>query len=301
MSKAVLVLSPSKINIHLDVKEKRKDNFHEISSIFQMVSLYDIITVRSLKKNVCNIDGDFSIPAEQNIIYKAYSLFKEKTGYTGGFQVDVVKQIPEGAGLGGGSGNAAAALRAFSDLSGISISREDMFGITSCIGSDVPFFHTSAAAYVSGRGEVLTPINSRNDIWFVLVCPGIHVSTAKAYGWVDDYHEDLKQGLKGNESLSEMESGELVRVYEKKSPLDWNFFNSFNIVLSRKFAEFQAIEEQLDKSLADFTGLSGSGSTMFGVFTERRKAVSAVNELKRQFSNVFLAKALEQIPAPVYI
>ena len=138
------ILSPAKVNLHLEVYPKREDGFHPILSIFQMISLYDEIEIRSLTvSNVCTIDGNFDFPPEENIIWKSWNLFRRETGIRRGVAFSVVKRIPRGAGLGGGSSNAGAALRGLNRLFETGISSRRLAELGSEAGSDVPFFCTA--------------------------------------------------------------------------------------------------------------------------------------------------------------
>ena len=113
MSRSVRIDSPAKINLHLDIFGKRQDGFHDLFSIFQLISLYDKIQIEECdKKNTCEIEGPFDFPKEDNIMYKAVTLFREKTAYNKGLKISIEKNIPQGGGLGGGSGNAASVLKA---------------------------------------------------------------------------------------------------------------------------------------------------------------------------------------------
>ena len=187
MRREITLSSPAKINLHLEIGESREDGFHDLLSLFQIVSLTDTITIRSLKDtNTCRINGDFSCSSDDNLICRAYSALRESVGFTDGIEVDVVKRIPEGAGLGGGSSNAAAALTGINELFALNLDAEFLAATGAGLGSDVPFFCRGPLAVVSGRGEHVSPCASPRRMPLVLVLPAFSVSTAKAYRWLDE-------------------------------------------------------------------------------------------------------------------
>lgn len=276
MTDTVRVPSPAKINLHLEVYPRREDGFHNLLSVFQAVSLFDEVEVRSLKsKDECVIEGSFNFPPEENIIYRSWQVFRQETGFTGGVAFRVKKRIPLGAGLGGGSSNAAAALRALNILSRCKLSPEELAQMGAQVGSDVPFFCRDVAALVSGRGEELKSLPSRRDYSLLLLVPPIHISTGAAYKWLDEVG-----------GLAPGEENRRLAVEEdflRRLPGEWGFFNSFFPVLAKREPILAECREKLTGLGADFASLSGSGSAVFGVFSDSGQASRAETILAKDW------------------
>jgi 4-diphosphocytidyl-2-C-methyl-D-erythritol kinase len=284
MGRAISLLAPAKVNLHLEVGGKRPDGYHEIVSLVQAVSLYDGISIRSLKQQ-----GGFrlhcgaGIPVQQNIVGKAVQLFRRETGLGTGVSIRVRKRIPVGAGLGGGSSDAAAVLKGLSVLLGASLSMQRLWALAAALGSDVPFFLNGPAALMTGRGEQIRPLSPRTDFWLVLLYPGFPVWTQQAYAWLDAEApaepdgEALASGrLLGGEPGGPAAEGpgvaSLQSVYSRRPVASWRFRNSFQAVVERRMPLLREAREYLAGSGAALAGLSGSGSTVYGLFTEEGPA-----------------------------
>ncbi len=236
MNRELSIKSPAKVNLHLKIGKKRADGFHDIVSIFQMISLYDEIKIRSLKQdNVCLIEGDFNFPDHENLIFKAVTLFREKTGIHAGIKLSVKKNIPEGAGLGGGSSNAASVIIGLDKLYKTNINTAELYQIGALLGSDVPFFMKTPAALVTGRGEKIKGLTPRKDFCLIIVYPGIKIITGNAYKWLDAINE---QEIRENPSAVE-------EAYLEKPPEKWNYENSFYKVLCRKYSVLKKIINEM--------------------------------------------------------
>ncbi|MBS0628077.1 MAG: 4-(cytidine 5'-diphospho)-2-C-methyl-D-erythritol kinase [Verrucomicrobia bacterium] len=175
------LLSPAKINVFFKVLHKREDGFHEISSLYQAISLCDTLQIRLSEKDSFTC-SDPLLPADHtNLVMKALDLFRKKTGTSCFFSIHLDKKIPMQAGLGGGSSNAATALWSFVKLARLSISQETLFSWGAELGSDVSFFFSSGAALASGRGEILTDVAPYLSSPFWIVKPKEGLSTAEVY------------------------------------------------------------------------------------------------------------------------
>lgn len=292
MKKAVRISSPAKLNLHLDVREKREDGYHTVSSIFQMVSFADELSVGSLKKNdVCLIHGDFDFDPSRNTITKAVSVFRRETGIRTGVRFQVLKRIPCGTGTGGGSSNAAAALTALDLLFGTGFDRDRLRRFAAEIGSDVPFFTAAPAAYVTGRGEVLEPLVPRADLYALVLFPFTGVETARAYRLLD--------AARGGNIEPEIPAGELIRSYSGEAPGSWPFFNSFFEVVSAELPELRSIRDDLYRAGAQYAAMSGSGSAMFGVFPSLEAAREAVPRVRGTYRSTVVCKLLDRLPNAV--
>ena len=220
MAESVRIQAAAKVNLHLRVYGRRKDGFHGILSLFQALTLADSLVIRSLKESdTIEVEGDFDCPKQCTSVYKAALAYREATGVKRGLSISVDKRIPAGAGLGGGSSDAAAVLIGLEALLSGGLSASGLASLGASIGSDVPFFLSAAAAIVSGRGEIVSPIEARDDYSLVLVFPGEAVSTAWAYSLLDgERPDDSAEPDLGREDIGRAYRGE-IRA--------WPFANSF--------------------------------------------------------------------------
>jgi 4-diphosphocytidyl-2-C-methyl-D-erythritol kinase len=254
-----------------------------------LLSFGDTLTVDSLKeRSVCDLRMPGDVPQEHNSIYKALAAFRAKTGFDGGVRCVVEKRLPMGAGLGGGSSDAASALMAFDAIAGTRLPATELEEIALSVGSDVPFFIRGGTAVVSGRGEVIEPVSTDLSYAVVLVHPGFTSGTVDAYRTLDRSRSgDLLPTPLGRETLLRSLAG---------SVSDWPFFNDFETVFlaagTRESALYGALLSDLRMCGADFVSLSGSGSTCFGVFPSLKKAQKASVDLQNRWKFVELALPL---------
>lgn len=288
MAESVRVSAAAKINLHLRVYPRRSDGFHGIRSLFQAVSLADLLVIRSLKgSDTIEIDGDFDCPAESTTVYKAAAAYLRAAGLRRGLSIKVEKRIPAGAGLGGGSSDAASVLIGLEALLHGGLGQAELIALGASIGSDVPFFLEAAAALVSGRGELVEPIDARDDFSLLLVDPGFPVSTAAAYARLDRERVD---------DSGEPDPGpsELLAAY--RGPIrDWRFANSFEAVIAAQGPAIARVESLLLSSGALFSAMSGSGSTVFGVFEDASNLGAAAALLAQGGFRSWLASPLARM------
>lgn len=278
-------LAPAKLNLTLKVLPKRADGFHNIESIFQKIRLCDELTVARSASAGCSLRvHGMDLPAE-NTVQKAFSLFAEVAQIREGVSVDLVKRIPSGAGMGGGSSDAAALLRALNSLFSAGVPDEALAEIAGKVGSDVPFFLYGDCAVVSGRGEIVRPVCGRRDLYFVVICPDVHSSTKEAYALVDEWNMNNSVSKVDWPSLDELEG-----IYNKPAG-EWNFSNSFTQPLTDKYPEIREALAAITAAGADFAEMTGSGSTVFGVFEAQEKAQDAYNRLASCFKRCYLCNA----------
>ncbi|MCR4736055.1 MAG: 4-(cytidine 5'-diphospho)-2-C-methyl-D-erythritol kinase [Treponema sp.] len=266
----------AKVNFNLKVCPKRSDGFHDIESIFQTISLYDELVVSRAEQKGCKLFCDDLVLPEKNTLTLAYQAFIEVTNCNLGVKVHLKKGIPAGGGLGGGSSDAAAFIKALEKLSGINLSDEQKHAIAAKTGSDVFFFmhcddKGSACSLVSGRGEKIKSIVPRKDLFVLLIFPEVSSSTKEAYSLVD---EMLAKG----DDLQYPSFCELEEIY-RSSPKKWNFTNTFTPVLCKRYDVIWTALSVLRRSSAEYAEMSGSGSTVFGVFTDKQTAISCYSML----------------------
>jgi len=308
--------APCKINLHLSIGERRPDGFHSLESIFATLALADTLRFEctgSGGESALSINheagreiiGDDEtagqiIPQEENLVLKAVSLFREWTGFSAALDIRLDKRIPVGAGLGGGSSDAASTLLALNLLAGKALPMEKLSEMAAILGSDVPFFLYQGAAFVTGRGERVEPVKSPDGLWVVLVKPPFFSDTTCAYRLLDEVREG-GQAMAGEEKLPREA---LIRALEN-DPGGWPFSNDFLPVFlsfapgrnDRRGANagiYRAILEDLRKAGASFAGLSGAGSCCFGVFPTRKMAEIAEKELSRGKNYINLTFFLAQ-------
>lgn len=235
MDYEIAAISFAKINLGLKIFGLRPDGFHEIEGIFQTVSLRDKIYI---KRASLSVESTVQIPLEQNTVFKVWKIFREKYKIPE-CSIFILKRIPIGAGLGGGSSNAAAVIEAFDRMFSLSLEFEEKLDIACQVGSDVPFFLYGGRAKVKGRGEVVEPLKFVKERYFLIV-PPFSISTKWAYNQFD---AELNKSI--------MKSGSL-KMWE----------NDFEGVVFRHFPVLWEVKRKLMESGLKKVVLSGSGSCL---------------------------------------
>ena len=273
---AISLKAHAKINLHLEVLGKRSDGFHDIVSVFAPISLADeLLMQRKPDKKECKVLSPLAeLPAE-NTITRAYEEFKNFTGISEGVSVRILKRIPEGAGLGGGSSDAASVLLGLNDMFSADLKEEDLRAIALKIGSDVPFFLGNGAAVVKGRGEEIKRLSLFSDYFGILIYPGIKSATPRAYSLLS---------RKESEKLNPAFDPEL---FCGKDCREWPFFNSFEDVLFNEYPAIKKAKLDLLKYEADFALMSGAGSSVFGLFKDEKTAENAYSKLFAEYPQCF--------------
>jgi 4-diphosphocytidyl-2-C-methyl-D-erythritol kinase len=270
----MLVLSSNtKINIGLKVINKRSDGFHDIVTIFQEIDFGDKIQFKKVKIG-CNIKSNVDwIPLnDSNLCYKAYDVLSKKFNRDLGVEIYVEKKVPVGSGIGGGSANAAATLLGINSLYNLGLDDKQLEIIGSHIGADVPFFIRGGAQVGEETGCKLTPIREKIDAVILLVIPSVSISTKWAY-------DQIKYKLNSQNSIPNF--AHLMR----NDFLSFKFFeNDFEKIVIPAYPEIGSIKHRLLESGANFASLSGSGSTVFGIFDNN----ACANKAKSYFLNSHL-------------
>ena len=276
--------SGCKINLYLKITGVRQDGYHLLESLFLPLSAPSdtlVISPGSRSKLTFRCD-DPSIPQKGNTICMAYSAFSAKTGFSPPLDVLLYKKVPHGAGLGGGSANAAVMLLHLATLAlkaGISIDTPSLSSLAASIGADVPYFLVNKPALVSGIGDVIKEIANPLPGWhLVLVCPPLHVSTAWAFAAWD------KKNNKKDASLSLTTPRDLDT---KPIVHGWCVENNLCAVVFEQHPELRHIVLQLQKLGADAASMSGSGSSLFGLFKDGETAEHAFRVLGQTGLAVF--------------
>ncbi|UCD11318.1 MAG: 4-(cytidine 5'-diphospho)-2-C-methyl-D-erythritol kinase [Nitrospinaceae bacterium] len=278
--------SPAKINLGLKVLRKREDGFHELETLFQMVALYDDIELE-LRPSGIELAGHApGIPLDaSNLAWRAANLLLQQVpaGSRQGVRIRLTKRIPAGAGLGGGSGNAAMVLLGLNVLWDLKMPREILLSLAAELGSDVPFFLTSPAAIGRGRGEILESVQPSEKFYVLLVFPGFSIATA----WV---YQNLNLKLtKGENNISILHK---FLSESRIADLGTSLFNDLEPIVIERYSVIQVIKQALLALGAKGVLLSGSGSTVFGLFDNPEQAKIAYAKYESGDGGLFLAETV---------
>jgi 4-diphosphocytidyl-2-C-methyl-D-erythritol kinase len=268
---SITVSAPAKINLVLRILDRRPDGYHNLWSLMQTVRLEDTLAL-SLNDNHSTITlrcDESSLKTDpSNLVYRAAAAVLEVSGRTVGLDMVLAKRIPMGAGLGGGSSDAAATIAGLNRLLNLEWSAEKMSHIGQTLGSDVPFFFSAPSAIVEGRGEKVVPVQIKGSRWVMLVNPGFPIETKWAY-------EQLSVSRTGVQPLSDMHAG-----LGKACELSWEEVfhaaeNDFEATVLKAHPVLYKIKQKLLAEGAETALLSGSGATVFGVFRDETTARQA--------------------------
>ncbi len=295
----VRVHAPAKINLSLHVLGRRDDGFHRIRTVFQALDVGDDVEVGPGPPGVeLEVRGPDLGPVHENLAYRAAELFLEASGETQGVRIVLTKWVPAGAGLGGGSSDAAAVLRAMARRSASAPAWDTLMELGARLGSDIPFFlGETPLARGLGRGEILEPLPPLPEADLVLALPPVHVSTADAYKALGRARLP-EAGEQGAGPASSGGQGE-------HPPERWDEFldalhNDFEPVVARRHPEVRRSLRALGEAGALASALSGSGGACFGFFADRAAAEAAADALTHDVGWPFVAaRTRTRWPEPV--
>lgn len=258
----MIVFPNAKINIGLNIINKREDGFHNIETIFYPIPFCDILEVIKNDNNTSeivtfNTSGlKLDCPIEKNLVYKTYKIFNEHIENVPSVKIHLHKVIPSGSGLGGGSSDASFMLKILNEFCDNILNENELLELASKIGSDCPFFIKNIPCIAYGRGEILEPIDlNLSNYYIALIIPELHINTGKAYN-------SIKIKSKREKNLKELIN---IPIEEWK----YNIVNDFEDVVFEWYPELKKIKEELYNSGAIYSSLSGSGSTIYGIFKEK--------------------------------
>jgi len=285
--KGVRILAPAKVNLYLRVTGKRPDGYHDIVSVMQALELSDEITVMRSSHGVEVRCDSPSVPdGPGNIAYRAARALLEGLG-SGGVSISIKKRTPAAAGLGGGSSDAAAVLKAVRLLYGLKTTDDEMRKAALGLGADVPFFLSWPTALAKGIGEKLSPLAPPVETWLVLVNPGIEVPTK----WV---YDNLNLGLTNTPKNIRLPEFMGRPLYE--APMVKYLHNDLERVTIVRYPLIQDVKERLGKEGAAGTLMSGSGSTVFGLFSGRDGALGAAKRIETPGWTVIATRTISTWP-----
>ena len=278
-------LAPAKLNLTLEVGEKRSDGYHEVQSVMSCAALYDEVALESGTGSGISMTCDCpGLPLDDtNLCLRAAKLFFKKTGIPcDGLHIDLTKRIPMQSGLGGGSADAAAVLRGLRKLYRPEMMIKDLERMAAELGSDVPFCVRSVTAMVRGRGEQLLKLPKLPLCWFVICKPEFSFSTAEMYAKLDE-----------KEPVSSIDTLGLIKAleYQDMQEISDRLGNCFEGVLEES-SEIFAIKNRLLALGARNACMSGSGSAVYGLFTREDEAKAAAAELQKIYPQTWFAESV---------
>ncbi len=272
----------AKLNLDLRVLHKRPDGFHEVRTVYQTINLADTLEIHFKPSKNIDLELDSSVEIDDNIVLKAARAVLEYMDVNATVRFKLKKAIPMGAGLGGGSSNAAAVLMALPALAGKRLETGELHRLGMWLGSDVPFFLYGGTALGLGRGTELYPLPDLPEYHGVVVSTGIHVSTAQAYRDLErpPLEETGPEGL--TDSLTSPDGSPILGEFQAVTwsidgqPLDKiPLCNDFEPVVFGRHTELAGLRDQLERSGANPARMTGSGSAIFGLFPDEDRAKAA--------------------------
>ena len=284
------VQARAKINLTLDVTGRREDGYHTVQMVMQSVALHDTIRVAVTQGErkprgillTCNLPY---LPVdERNLAYRAAELFYQETdALPGTCEIHIEKRIPMAAGLAGGSSDAAAVLRALAALHNVCLTDDELCAMVLKLGADVPYCLRGGTMLAEGIGEELTALSPMPHCWVVLCKPPFAVSTKDAYREMDEVSIRQRPDTKG--MIRALEKGDYHGVASRLS-------NVMELVTAAKRRQIGEIKSFLTENGADGTLMSGSGPTVYGLFSDEGRARTAAKMLSRRFADTFLTETL---------
>ncbi|MBM6739668.1 4-(cytidine 5'-diphospho)-2-C-methyl-D-erythritol kinase [Enterococcus gallinarum] len=281
----IIEKAPAKINLGLDVLGKRADGYHELEMVMSSVDLADRLIMEELEEDKIIIETNKAfLPIDKrNNVYQAASIVKKRYGINKGILIRITKNIPVAAGLGGGSTDCAAALRGMDRLWQLGLTMPELIDIGMEVGTDVPYCIYGTTAFISGKGEKVTPLRPMPQCWVVLVKPRLSVSTGKIFQEVDLdqlHHPDIQ----------ELSDAILAEDYQRMIVAMGNSLESITIP---KHPVVQQIKERMMKYGADVALMTGSGPTVFALCQKYSRAQRVYNALKGFCEEVYLVRTLK--------
>jgi 4-diphosphocytidyl-2-C-methyl-D-erythritol kinase len=270
----------AKINLGLRIIRRREDGYHEIETVFHPVNIFDTIELKSEGNEILIESTDPQLSTgRSNLCWKAADALRREGKAMRGVKIHIDKRIPVGAGLGGGSSDAALILRKLPNLWNLKISNERVHEIAASLGSDVPYFLQPGNAFATGRGEVLDYFELSLPHWIVIIYPGIRVATRWAYEHVKPEEQIEREDLKR------------LLVENLDRPTEWRnkLKNDFEELVFQTHEPVKQIKDMLYNAGADFALMSGSGSAVFGLFRNEQSA-RAIVETPRKKYQAFLTE-----------
>ena len=274
----------AKLNLFLKINGLTSNNYHDMTMINQSVDLYDFITVTK-RKNGIKIQDNTIINQDSNLVYKAAKLINDEITK---IDVDIKldKNIPMQAGLGGGSGDAAGIIAALDILFDLKIDKANKIELAKKIGADVPFCLFGGSKCVRGIGEVIDNVIC-DDFSYIIIKPSVNMPTKEAFTLFD----------KHGKTKDKLDFIDDILTKKEKIDIDFvknHFYNDFEQIIEQKFDIINQIKKDFYKNGADFSMMSGSGTTVYAIYTDDDLRKKAYNNLKKKYDNIFLSSTTKQ-------
>lgn len=281
---SIIERAPAKINLGLDIIGKHEDGYHELSMIMISVDLNDYVTVSDLETDgIIMESNNHKMPLNaRNDVFKAASLIKERYGIKKGVKIVLEKSIPICAGLGGGSTDAAATIRALNKLWELNLSKDEMIEIGFAIGSDVPYCLDAGCALITGKGEVVQCLNTHLSSWVVLVKPDFGISTRTIFSEIDC----------NTISRVDIEALKAAILAEDYKAMIEHMGNSLEDVTILRKPFIQKIKDKMMKCGADVALMTGSGPTVFALCPSEKRADRVVNGMRGFCKEVYKVRTI---------
>jgi 4-diphosphocytidyl-2-C-methyl-D-erythritol kinase len=282
----LILPSHAKINLGLYILGKRADGYHDLWTIFQEVEFHDTLYFRKQAEPLCLTTDHPSLPiGEHNLVRRAVKLLQQRAACPEYVAIHIEKRIPLGAGLGGGSSNAAAALTGMNRLFQLGLTQPELARLGAELGSDVSFFLYGGTALATGRGEKIQSLAGFPILWLLLVNPGIHVSTPWAY-------KNLNLKLTNSRGIISVhpQGAHLLITGANRTFLQ----NMLEEPVIKKYPVIQSIKAQLLDFGAEWAMMSGSGSTVFGIFHSEASVEKARQQMERPGWLVVVTRTMQR-------
>ena len=267
---AVRIAAQAKLNLHLRVLAREDSGYHSLETIFHRIDLSDDLEIEiTPRERTIDVEGPDTGAPESNLAWRAAEVFAAHTGWPRGFRISLIKRIPIGAGLGGGSADAGAVLRALNSLAPVPVGEHGLMRIAATLGADIPFLTSNAVmALAWGHGERMICLNALPRMDLLLMTPSFSVATADAYRWLDeDRAERAESREMMGQDLADMQDSIAI---DPVSLTTWESIsrfarNDFEAPVRRRHPDLADYLERLRGSRSIFSAMTGSGSTIFGV------------------------------------
>jgi 4-diphosphocytidyl-2-C-methyl-D-erythritol kinase len=277
----------AKINFSLDVISKRDDGYHELKTIMQTVDLHDDISIEESDGQGITIkcDKQFIPTDKKNIVYRITEYILQKYNIKKSININIKKNIPVGAGLGGGSSDGAAVLLGLNKMFDLSIKNEELMQIGKSFGADIPYCILGGTALAEGIGEKLTPLSNLPETIILICQPKVRISTSYVFG-----------KFEFSKTYDRPDTGLLLTAIENSDikTLACNMKNVLETVTTKEYPVINQIKEELIKNGALGAMMSGSGTAVFGIFDNYKKAQKASKELKKFSNEIFITKTFNK-------
>jgi len=266
------IKSFAKINLGLEITGKRNNGYHEVKTLLQTVDFYDVLEFSPIKRNKILLKGDEKKISwgKDNLIFRAALLLKEQFQISNGIKIHVTKKIPPGKGLGGGSSNAAMTLYALNKIWGLDLGKEALMDLGRHLGADVPFFLEGGLCLGQGRGDDISPLSDLVSLPCLLILPSFSIKTAKIYG---HFPSSLTSKDKDSKIIKFLDSRELGLLENKLEETVFCLYPQLRVI--KKLFQSQGCELSL---------VSGTGSAVYGLFSEKKKAEEVLKRLKKSYT-----------------